>query len=251
MMKLDDKINNLVDILLNCSNVTVLTGAGISAESGINTFRDPDGYWSKFNPQELASKDGFISNPEFVWSWYQYRLKVLHSSEPNSGHKSLVEFEKHIKQFNLVTQNVDGLHQKAGSKDVIELHGSIVRNKCIECNLPYHNSVFDGSQLLSKCYLCNGLIRPDVVWFGEFLPEEEINRAEVYSTECELFFSIGTSSEVYPAANLPSIAKNCGAFIVEINPNFTSLSSLADVRFEYPSGEILPKILEKYEMRIT
>lgn len=249
-MKLEDKINSLVDILLNCNNVTALTGAGISAESGIGTFRDADGYWSKFNPQDLASKDGFITNPELVWSWYQSRLKVLHRSEPNNGHKSLVEFEKHIKQFNLVTQNVDGLHQRAGSKNVIELHGSIARNKCLECNLPYHNSIFDGSQSLSKCHICNGLIRPDVVWFGELLPEDEINRAEVYSTECELFFSIGTSSVVYPAANLPRIAKNCGAFIVEINPNLTSLSSLADIRFEYPSGEILPKILEKYEMRI-
>lgn len=250
MVSIDEKIKCLVGILLNCDRVTVLTGAGISAESGISTFRDTDGYWVKYNPYDLASKDGFLSNPKLVWSWYQHRLSVLSNCEPNIGHRSLSKFEKYFTSFIIITQNVDELHQMAGSKDVVELHGSIKRNKCIQCNENYKESVFDGKQQLSNCHICNGLIRPDVVWFGEQLPAKEIIEAEKYSSECDVFFSIGTSSEVYPAANLARIAKNNGAFLVEINPNLTSNSSLADIRFEFPSGEILPKIFENYEMKI-
>ncbi len=248
-MTTNERINKIVDILLVSNSVTALTGAGVSAESGIATFRDPDGIWSKFNPLELASIDGFISNPERVWSWYQYRVNIVNNSKPNPGHYALAEFHKYNLDFNLITQNVDGLHQRAGSENVIELHGSIIRNKCFNCNQIHEGAVINGN-LLNNCKRCNGLIRPDVIWFGEMLPESEINTAQKLSSNTDLFFSIGTSAEVYPAADLPLIAKSNGAILIEINPVKTQLSNFADIRIELTSGKAMPLIIEEYKKRV-
>lgn len=241
-------IYKVVDTLLESNNIAVLTGAGVSAESGIATFRDPDGLWAKFNPKELASKDGFMSNPERVWSWYQYRVDIVNNSKPNPGHYALSEFQTLNKNFNLITQNVDGLHQRAGSENVIELHGSIVRNKCFSCN-EIHNEVLINGNKMNNCKYCNGLIRPDVVWYGEMLPEKEIELAYKYATNSDIFLSIGTSAEVYPAADLPIVAKRNGAVLIEINPIRTQLSDFVDIHIDMPSGEALPMIIEEYKKR--
>ena len=247
-MTTNDIINKVVDILIETNNITALTGAGVSAESGIATFRDPEGLWAKFNPQELASIDGFMSNPEMVWSWYQYRVNIVNNSKPNPGHLALVEFQNLNKVFNLITQNVDGLHQRAGSENVVELHGSIIRNKCFNCNEIHQETILIENKL-NNCKYCNGLVRPDVVWFGELLPEKEIELAQELSSITDVFMSIGTSAEVYPAADLPIIAKRNGAVLIEINPYKTQLSNYVDIRIDLPSGEALPMIIDEYEKR--
>ncbi len=221
--------------------VVVLTGAGISAESGVPTFRGEDGLWKKFKPEELATFDAFISNPELVWEWYEYRRKLISEVKPNPAHYSLAEMQGYFKNFHLITQNVDGLHQKAGSKEVIELHGNIKRNKCISCDKKFEDVELTSKEIPPKCK-CGGLIRPDVVWFGEMLPQEAIDKAYELSSKCDIFFSIGTSAVVYPAASLPLIAKRAGAYLVEVNLERTELSNFADEDFLGKAGEIMPEI---------
>ncbi len=235
---------NLIEALAEANYVAVLTGAGISAESGIKTFRDPDGLWAKFNPMELASIDGFMSNPQRVWEWYQYRREIINKAQPNPGHYALVEFEKIFPQFTLITQNVDRLHQKAGSSNVIELHGNILENHCFSCKEPYHGETDLPEGHIPRCPICGGMIRPSVVWFGEALPIDALEQAEQAAMECDVFFSIGTSAEVYPAANLPYVAKRSGAILVEVNPNPTVLSPYVDYKISLSSAVGLPKIVE-------
>jgi NAD-dependent deacetylase len=240
---------SLLSSLVNARSVAVLTGAGISSESGVATFRDPDGLWSKFRPEELASMDGFLNNPERVWQWYQSRREVIEHVRPNAGHDALVQmqdfYEKAGKEFTLITQNVDRLHQRAGSRAVLELHGNIVENYCVQCHIP-HQYVFSNDpdvQEPPKCNVCGGMIRPAVVWFGEMLPQDILAQAEKAAEKSDVFFSIGTSAEVYPAAGLPLEAKRNGALFIEINPNQTAITRFADVSISAPSGEALPVLL--------
>lgn len=235
----------LTERLRNASRVAVLTGAGVSAESGIKTFRDPDGLWAKLNPAELASIDGFIANPQLVWSWYQHRVEIISNASPNPGHFAIAEMETMFPQFDLITQNVDRLHQRAGSKKVWELHGNIVDNHCFDCKTPFIGEVNLPDGQLPKCSVCGGRIRPSVVWFGEMLPEMAIYAAEQAALYSDVFFSVGTSSEVYPAANLPFIAKRNGAFVVEVNPNETAFSPYADLKIALPSGIAMPEIVSR------
>ena len=236
----------LIKRLQAAKSVAVLTGAGVSAESGVATFRGENGIWKKFRPEEMANVDAFIRNPDLVWEWYQYRRQLIEETKPNPGHFALVEMEKRYEDFLLITQNVDGLHQRAGSQKVVELHGNILRNRCIECNKIYSELTLDDSKKVApKCRNCGGLIRPDVVWFGEMLPEAAIAAANQAAAECEVFFSVGTSAVVYPAAALPGIAKSHGSFIVEINPEPTPVSAFADVTIFEKSGVALPKIIEE------
>jgi NAD-dependent deacetylase len=223
--------------------VVVLTGAGISAESGVPTFRGENGLWKKFKPEELATFDAFISNPQLVWEWYEYRRKLISEVKPNPAHYSLAKMQKYFNDFHLVTQNVDGLHQKAGSKEVIELHGNIKRNKCAGCGQKFEELELSSEEIPPKCR-CGGMLRPDVIWFGEMLPQEAMNKAYEYSTYCDLFFSIGTSALVYPAASLPLIAKRTGAYLVEVNLERTELSNFADEVILSKAGEIMPEIVE-------
>ncbi len=239
----------LLEKLSQAHHVAVLTGAGVSAESGIKTFRDPDGLWAKFNPQELASVDGFMSNPELVWSWYKHRLDIVNSTEPNPGHYAIAEMERLFTKFTLITQNVDRLHMRAGSSKPLELHGNIIENHCQNCKKPFEGETNLPDKKLPKCLECGGLIRPSVVWFGEMLPYDVLQESEMAANECDIFFSVGTSAEVYPAANLPVIAKHAGAFVVEVNPNITQLSSFVDVRLPAPSGEALPQMLEVFKKK--
>jgi NAD-dependent deacetylase len=230
----------LIELLRANVRTVVLTGAGVSAESGVPTFRGNDGLWNKFDPTELASMNAFMRNPKLVWEWYLYRRDVIGKAEPNMGHKTLAKMEQHLSAFTLVTQNVDNLHRRAGSQNVIELHGNIQRNKCRQCGSPMDQLEIDPDNI-PRCS-CGGQIRPDVVWFGELLPEEALRTAITRAEESALFLSIGTSALVYPAADLPLIARNNGAYLVEINPEPTALTPLADEVFPGKSGEILPII---------
>ena len=232
------------------TRVVVLTGAGISAESGVPTFRGEDGLWKKFRPEELATASAFMSNPQLVWEWYEFRRNLIEKIEPNPAHYAIVEFAKFFEDFILVTQNVDGLHQKAGSTEVVELHGNITKNKCINCGKRYEDLSQAKSGLLPKCS-CGGNIRPDVVWFGEMLPADAINIAFESSSNCKLFFSVGTSAIVHPAASLPLIAKRNGACVVEVNLVPTEISSFTDELFLGKAGEILSELKQAIEGEIS
>ncbi len=236
--------NDFLTILQSAKRVAVLTGAGISKESGVPTFRDKDGLWAKFDPQELATVDAFMDNPKLVWEWYLYRRNIIDKVEPNPGHYALVEMERRYENFTLITQNVDSLHRRAGSQNVLELHGNIARNKCLDCGAPYEGEISVEDGVIPLCS-CGGRIRPDVVWFGEMLPERALNGAFESSSNAELFFSIGTSALVHPAASMPLTAKRNGAYLVEVNMEPTPLTDLCDFFVHGPSGEILPEIVKR------
>lgn len=228
-------------MLRDTKKIVALTGAGISAESGLATFRDAQtGLWSKFRPEELATAEAFQRDPKFVQDWYVWRREQALNAKPNAGHIALAEMEKRAPEFLLVTQNVDGLHARAGSKRVVELHGNIHRFRCFDNDCASDN--FDVDQ--RRCRSCGGHLRPDVVWFGEMLPVNALEAAVSASESCEVFLSIGTSSIVYPAADLWRRAKDSGAIVIEINRDPTSLTPLADYSFLGKAGEILPKLVE-------
>ncbi len=226
--------------------MVVFTGAGMSAESGVPTFRGENGLWKKFRPEELANVDAFMRNPDLVWEWYRERKRVITSIRPNEGHYAIARMEGWYSEFCVVTQNIDNLHRRAGSRKIHELHGNIERSYCIECGRDAGDpQVLPGSSRHApRCPACNGLVRPDVVWFGEMLPEKEWNAAAAASERAEVFFSVGTSSIVYPAASLPLIAKKAGAYLVEVNIERTELSGEADEVLLGKSGEILPYLVE-------
>lgn len=235
----------LRSLLARVRRVVVLSGAGISAESGVPTFRGEQGLWKQFRPEELASVDAFLSNPSLVWEWYAYRRKLLSEVKPNEGHRALARMERLVEDFLIVTQNVDGLHQAAGASKVVEIHGNIRCNHCQTCRRPAEvdPSVVEGPP---TCGLCGGLVRPSVVWFGEQLPMEAYGEGERAARRCELFIAVGTSGVVYPAASLPLTAKNAGAYLLEINPEPTDLSRYADGTMRVPAsvglGEVVSAI---------
>lgn len=232
--------------LLNlASRVTVLTGAGISAESGVPTFRGSGGLWKQFHPQDLATPAAFARNPELVWEWYAWRRNVLATVSPNAGHRALAEFEQRTAKFTLVTQNVDGLHQQAGSRSVLEVHGSIWKLRCTRCSSEW----LDHSVPLKKLphCACGALARPGVVWFGESLPTHIWAAAESATTSCDVFLVVGTSALVYPAAGLVSLARSAGAKTIEVNTEITAVSASVDCSLNGPAGEILPQLIAKFE----
>ncbi|NOX18182.1 MAG: NAD-dependent deacylase [Chlorobi bacterium] len=235
--------NILLDKLKSANRILFFTGAGISAESGVDTFRGKGGLWNKMKPEELASFDGFMRNPNLVWEWYQYRRKVVRNTTPNPGHRAIAEFEKYFDTIDVITQNVDNLHRRAGSKNILELHGNIERNYCMECGKYYGVEEFLNSEEVPKCPECGGMIRPDVVWFGENLPDGIYETAVQRAQFSDVCFVVGTSAVVYPAAYIPTRAKEAGSFVVEINLEGTDISGSLDLSFQGKSGEILPEIL--------
>lgn len=232
-----------LDKLAVSEKVVFFTGAGISAESGIPTFRGKDGIWNKLKPEELANFNAFMRNPKMVWEWYNHRKKIIHESKPNAGHITIAEFEKYFDDVTVVTQNIDNLHRRAGSRKIYELHGNIERNYCINCKT-FYNEELDFSEGVPKCK-CGGLIRPDVVWFGEFLPADQLEASERAAINSDIFFVVGTSAVVYPAAGLVYTAKRSGSYIVEVNIEETEVSSIADISFFGEAGKVLPEILEE------
>ena len=221
----------------------VSTGAGISTESGIPPFRGQDGLWENFNPEELATPEAFARDPRKVWEWYDWRRQMIRKAEPNSGHLALVRLEEIIPRFFLFTQNIDGLHQRAGSKMVRELHGNIWRVRCMK----EKNKIFESletplHEIPPRCD-CGSLVRPDVVWFGESLPPDILITSREVASNCDFFFLIGSSATVEPAASLAWLAKERGAVVVEINDEITPVTEIANECFLGKSGVILPQLL--------
>ncbi len=234
---------DLIERLAVARRVAVLTGAGISAESGIPTFRDAlTGLWANYDPQDLATPEGFARNPKLVWEWYAERRQRIDGVQPNPGHLALAALERRFAQFTLVTQNIDSLHQRAGSHAVVELHGNIARVKCSREETIVNE--FPDNESPPRCP-CGAFLRPDVVWFGEMLPAEALARAEAAAEHCEVFLSIGTSAQVYPAAELPLRALSAGATVVEINPERTALSRHVHFALQGSAGAILPQLLQE------
>jgi len=233
----------LLQKLHSATSIAVLTGAGISAESGVPTFRGEEGLWKKFKPEELATVDAFLSNPDLVWEWYRHRREILTQAKPNPGHLALRDLEEMFDEFALITQNIDGLHQRAGSRQVVELHGNMRRNRCLDCGDILENADCPPEAAVPRCW-CGGMLRPDVVWFGESLPRRALEEAYLSATRCQIFFSIGTSAVVQPAALLPAFALQNGAYVVEINIEPTDISGQVQLSLRGRSGEILPELVE-------
>ncbi len=244
---MSDFSDTLVHRLAEADSVAVLTGAGISAESGIPTFRDPDGLWEKFDPQELANVEAFLDNPELVQGWYRHRRQLVEEAEPNEGHRALAALEDPVPELTVITQNVDDLHNRAGSSTVIELHGNITHNYCMDCERPAEAETVDAAIQdgePARCSECQGLIRPDVVWFGEMLPPDAVERADAATSRADVFLSVGTSAVVYPAAQFPMEARANGAYVAEVNPDTTGITEEVDESIRGPAGEVLPALRE-------
>lgn len=244
---MDELIQRAASILANARRLVVLTGAGMSKESGIPTFREAqDGLWAAYDPQQLATMQGFRANPKLVWDWYQYRLRLVEQAEPHAGHLAVAALEQRLAGVVVITQNVDGLHARAGNHDVLELHGSIRRFKCLRGHGGLSMSDLAGqSETPPRCPRpgCDALVRPDVVWFGEQLDKDIIQRAFTESEACDVMLIVGTSGVVHPAAGLPYQAWNRRARIIEVNPQRSELTDLAHIFLQGPAGRILPNVL--------
>lgn len=230
-------------------HLVVFTGAGVSAESGVHTFRDAlSGLWARFDPMQLATPGAFRRDPALVWGWYEWRRQLLLQVEPNPAHRAIAGLEQQLPRLTLITQNVDDLHERAGSKQVIHLHGSIFAPRCFDCGLPHQ---FAGAPQMAaeqaleppRCSSCNGMIRPGVVWFGESLPEAALADAFAAAQECDCLLSVGTSGVVQPAAQIPELASRAGATVIHVNPEKVAVRHASEYSLQGPAGQILPLLL--------
>ena len=228
--------------LADAKSVTVLTGAGISAESGVPTFRGAGGLWRNFRPEELATPEAFERNPQFVWEWYDWRRSIVAKARPNRGHHALADLEPRVTHFTLVTQNVDGLHDAAGSRQVVKIHGDIWLLRCLSCGREETNRAVPLVPLPPRC-ACGGMQRPGVVWFGEAMPAAAMERSFEAARRCEVFLCCGTSALVHPATGLPRLALEAGAKLIEVNLEPTPLSHAVHVSLLGKAGDILPEII--------
>ncbi len=228
--------------LRKARRVAVLTGAGVSAESGVPTFRGKDGLWKHYRPEDLATPDAFSRDPKLVWQWYNWRRGLVAHAQPNRGHYALADMERQARDFTLITQNVDDLHEQAGSKNVMKLHGDIWLVRCLSCAREWIDTRPTIAELPPLCS-CGGLLRPGVIWFGEELPAGVWDRAEKAARKADLLLVIGTSAMVYPAAGLVRVAKCAGARVVEINLAETVITNQIDAFLPGPCGELLPKLI--------
>ena len=232
----------VVAALRSARQVTVLTGAGISAESGVPTFRDAQtGLWARYDPHQLATPAAFRHNPRLVWDWYAWRRGLVAQARPNAGHEALAEIERRVPRLTLITQNVDGLHARAGSRNIVELHGNLARTRC-SVEETVVESWAETDERPPRCPRCGAFLRPDVVWFGEMLPRAALAAAQAAAADCDLFLSVGTSGLVEPAAALPYAALAGGALVVEINPDRTPLTPHVSYHLAGPAGVILPAL---------
>lgn len=242
-MSTDAQLTQMAEALRNARAIAVLTGAGLSAESGIPTFREAQtGLWARYRAEDLATPEAFERNPELVWDWYEMRREGVRAAQPNAGHVALAVLQSRAATCTLITQNVDGLQQRAGGRLVLELHGNILRNICFD-----DGCVVDAvlaEQRPPRCPQCGGMVRPDVVWFGEELPADVLTHAFRAAQECDLFMSIGTSALVHPAAQLPLSALENGATLIEINRDPTPLSTKAHYSVRALAGEFLPRLVQ-------
>ncbi len=255
----------LADAVRTAGRVVVLTGAGASAESGIPTFRDAlTGLWERYDPAQLATPEAFAADPELVWGWYAWRRELVARCRPNPGHRAVARLQREVAErggdATVVTQNVDDLHERAGSVGVIHLHGSIAESRCARCDAPVESAggppeggpvgsgggrPDEGRRIAPpQCVRCGGPVRPAVVWFGEALPQAAWRKAEEAAAHADVLLSVGTSSTVYPAAELPHVARRSGARVVQINPSPTGLEAVADDDLRGPAGAVLPALVE-------
>jgi NAD-dependent deacetylase len=242
----DDALQTAARALARSARLAVFTGAGVSKESGIPTFREPEtGLWAQYDPMQLATPEAYRENPAFVWSWYEHRFGVTADAEPNPGHLAIAELEQLLPKVDVITQNIDGLHQRAGSSHVIELHGSMHSFRCIEGrHRGYRWEDFsDQTEKPPRCPECGDYLRPEVVWFGEGLPPDAFGAAQHLSAGCDVMLIVGTSGVVYPAAAMPLIAKEAGATVIDVNPEWDALARTSDVFLQGPGGEVLPKLV--------
>ncbi|MFQ5663867.1 MAG: NAD-dependent deacetylase [Terriglobia bacterium] len=231
--------------LVEAERIAVLTGAGISYESGVPVFRGRHGLWRQYRPEQLATPAAFARNPRLVWEWYDWRRSLVARAQPNPGHYALVELERSRSagEFTLITQNVDGLHDRAGSRNLLKLHGDLWTLRCLGCGRESVSHDVPLQELPPRCS-CGGLLRPGVVWFGEALPEGVLREALGAAQRAQVLLVVGTSALVQPAASLPLVAQQAGARVVEVNPEETPLSAAADASFRGPAGEIVPRLVE-------
>ncbi|MCC6804451.1 MAG: NAD-dependent deacylase [Anaerolineae bacterium] len=249
-MTLDNLIHQAADLIRNSQHLTALTGAGVSAESGIPTFRDAlTGLWEQYDPARLATRQAFADDPKLVWEFYEHRRDLIRSAQPNPAHRALAALETHYPAMQIITMNVDDLHERAGSRNVIRLHGRIEANRC-SANCRGNPTPVDVSQIVwdrtsgpPPCPYCGKPVRPDVVWFGEVLPADALDKAHDAAEHTDLMLVIGTSGVVRPASDLPALAKRHGAKIIEFNPVESEITPLADLWLPAPSGETLPRVL--------
>lgn len=232
------------DDLKNAKKIVFVTGAGISQESGIPTFRDKDGLWRKYDAMQLATIDAFYENPKLVWEWYNERRNNIFKAQPNLGHKTIADLENFANVV-VLTQNIDGLHQKAGSSKVLELHGSIIRIKCSVCN--FKGEIFSEFSNLPPLCECGNILRPDVVWFGEGLPQQVWQEAIIHANTCDVMFIVGTSLVVSPANTLPMYAKSNNSILIEINPDKTIMTADMDLSIRSPSAKVLPELVSIFK----
>jgi len=248
MSENEEKIIEAKEIIESCASLTVLTGAGISAESGVPTFRGKDGLWRNFRSEQLATPDAFWDNPKLVWEWYDWRRAAIKEAKPNPGHFALAELESQKKSMTLITQNIDGLHQMAGSKNILEIHGNIWQVRCTKCGDIKQNHRVPLEEMPPRCELCGEIGRPNVVWFGEIIPMEVIDSSLKAIEECDVMLIVGTSGVVEPAASLGLVAKQTGKKVIEINLESTTNSPLFDLTLLGKSGEIVPLLYTSHKV---
>ncbi len=238
-------IEKAFEILNSSKSLFILTGAGISAESGIPTFRSADGLWKNYSATELATPEAFEKDPELVWEWYHWRQGIILKAKPNPAHYAVAELEKKFNNFLLLTQNVDNLHRRAGSNKVLELHGNIFRARCLNCGRIVHHQIEPEKEINNspRCD-CGGRLRPDVVWFGEAIPQDIWQTSLEFLSTADTSIICGTSGVVWPAAAIPEMAKKSGAKTIEINLEPTPISSIVDISIQGKAGEILPQIIQ-------
>ena len=231
----------IIAALRDARHICVLTGAGISAESGVPTFREAQsGLWEKYDPLDLATPEAFLRDPVLIWRWYRWRRELVSKAQPNPGHNALAAMAGVVPRLTLVTQNVDGLHQRAGSENGIEFHGNLFEGRCFseDCAV-----TCDSDSAVPICPGCGSNVRPGVVWFGEAIPEQALNESYASAADCDVFLSVGTSSLVFPAAGLAGIANESGATVIEVNPNPTGMSAGFDYAIAGNAGTVLPELL--------
>jgi NAD-dependent deacetylase len=236
-------IRRLADRLKTSTSVVVLTGAGISQESGVPTFRGAGGLWKNFRAEDLATPEAFERDPVVVWQWYDWRRSLIKPLKPNPGHHALAELEKRTENFTLVTQNVDGLHRIAGSENLIEMHGTLWRVRCVQCKKGFENRDVP-IKILPECEACGGLLRPGVVWFGEALDTETLFTIYERVKKAQVMLVVGTSGMVQPAASLGLVAKRAGAFVAEVNRSKTPQSGFFDISVQGKAGDLLPQLVD-------
>jgi len=251
MTQADTALSEATRIIRGAKRLLVFTGAGISAESGIPTYRDAaGGLWGRYRPQDLATPEAFSANPAFVWGWYTWRRTQLRQAQPNAGHRALATLARELPQVDVVTQNVDDLHERAGSTGVLHLHGSLARARCFDCGSPWEVPADEpdepeGGRSIEppRCEKCGGHVRPDVVWFGEMLPQEVYQEAVRLTLLCDVMLVVGTSGQVYPAAELPSRARRAGAHVIQVNDRPSELDDECHVNLRGPAADVLPSLL--------